>query len=139
MQRAAASDAQVLIITGAGKAFCDGIDLENLKALIGRSAQDSLRDSEALARLFGSVYDFPRPTIAAVNGAAIAGGRRPPRCATSLLASEESSFDILRCGLGLFPAIVSTFFDQANRREAGPRPPAYRSDHEPAGGPEIWL
>lgn len=109
LQRAAASDAQVLIITGAGKAFCAGMDLENLKALIGRSAQDSLRDSEAMARLFRSVYDFPRPTIAAVNGAAIAGGTAVATLCDFTLASEESSFGYTEVRIGFVPAIVSTF------------------------------
>src|SRR5215468_6902945 len=68
------SSALVLILTGAGKAFCSGMDLENLKALIGRSPEQSLKDSEIMARLLRTLYDFPKPTIAAVNGAAIAGG-----------------------------------------------------------------
>ena len=109
LKRAAASGAQVLIITGAGKAFCAGMDLEDLKALIGRSAQDSIRDSEAMARLFRSVYDFPRPTIAAVNGAAIAGGAGIATLCDFTLASEESSFGYTEVRIGFVPAIVSTF------------------------------
>src|ERR1700758_1121200 len=70
----AESPARVLILTGAGKAFCSGMDLENLKALIGRSPEQSLQDTQTMARLFRTLYDFPKPTIAAVNGAAIAGG-----------------------------------------------------------------
>ena len=70
----ARSSAQILILTGAGKAFCSGMDLDNLKALTGRSPEQNLKDSETMARLFRTLYDFPKPTIAAVNGAAIAGG-----------------------------------------------------------------
>ena len=106
---AAACDAQVLIITGAGKAFCAGMDLENLKALIGRPARDSIRDSEAMARLFRSIYDFPLPTIAAVNGAAIAGGAGVATLCDFTLASEESSFGYTEVRIGFVPAIVSTF------------------------------
>ncbi len=68
------SAALVLILTGSGKAFCSGMDLENLKALLDRTADQALQDSETMARLFRSLYDFPKPTIAAVNGPAIAGG-----------------------------------------------------------------
>src|SRR5580704_16683361 len=57
---------RVLILTGAGKAFCSGMDLDNLKALVGRSPEQSLKDSVIMARLFRSLYDFPKPTIAAV-------------------------------------------------------------------------
>src|SRR3954451_3556652 len=68
------SSALILVLTGAGKEFCSGMDLDNLKNLIGRSAEDSQRDSQTMARLFRSIYEFPKRTIAAVNGAAIAGG-----------------------------------------------------------------
>src|SRR5690349_10915750 len=65
------SSARVLIVTGAGKAFCSGMDLEDLKSLIGRAHEQNLEDSRTMSRLFRSLYDFPKPTIAAVNGAAI--------------------------------------------------------------------
>src|ERR1700735_188475 len=68
------SDALVLVLTGAGKAFSSGMDLDNLKALIERSPEQNLKDSETMARLFRALYEFPKVTIAAVNGAAIAGG-----------------------------------------------------------------
>ncbi len=109
LDQVAASDAQVLIITGAGKAFCAGMDLDNLKALIGRTQQESIRDSEAMARLFRSVYDFPVPTIAAVNGAAIAGGAGIATLCDFTLASENSSFGYTEVRIGFVPAIVSTF------------------------------
>src|SRR5271167_4511127 len=57
------SSASILILTGAGKAFCSGMDLDNLKSLIGRSSEQKLKDSEIMARLFRSLYDFPKPTI----------------------------------------------------------------------------
>jgi len=67
----AKSDAIVLILTGAGKAFCSGLDLDNLKALLGKSPEENLKDSETMVRLFRSLYEFPKVTIAAVNGAAV--------------------------------------------------------------------
>ena len=74
LQEVETSDAIVLIVTGAGKAFSSGMDLDNLKTLIGKSPEQNLKDSETMVRLFRALYEFSKVTIAAVNGAAIAGG-----------------------------------------------------------------
>lgn len=103
------SSAQVLIITGAGKAFCSGMDLDNLKALTGRSPEQSLEDSKKMASLFRSLYDFPKPTIAAVNGAAVAGGTGIATLCDFTLAAPEAKFGYTEVRIGFVPAIVSTF------------------------------
>jgi methylglutaconyl-CoA hydratase len=109
LHEVANSSALVLILTGAGKAFCSGMDLDNLKALTGRSPEQSLKDSETMARLFRSLYDFPRPTIAAVNGAAIAGGCGLATLCDFTLAVPEAKFGYTEVRIGFVPAIVSTF------------------------------
>src|SRR3954464_14853881 len=103
------SQSQVLIITGAGKAFCSGMDLENLKSLIGRTQEQNLEDSRTMARLFRSIYAFPKPTIAAVNGAAIAGGTGIATICDFTLATPESKFGYTEVRIGFVPAIVSNF------------------------------
>lgn len=103
------SDALVLILTGAGKAFCSGMDLENLKTLIGRSPEQSLQDTQTIARLFRTLYDFPKPTIAAVNGAAIAGGTGLATLCDFTLAVPDARFGYTEVRIGFVPAIVSTF------------------------------
>jgi methylglutaconyl-CoA hydratase len=103
------SEAIVLILTGAGKAFCSGMDLENLNALIGRSPEENLKDSETMVRLFRSLYEFPKVTIAAVNGAAIAGGTGLALLCDFTLAVPEAKFGYTEVRIGFVPAIVSTF------------------------------
>ena len=105
----AKSPALVLILTGAGKAFCSGMDLENLKQLLGRSPEQNVKDSETMARLFRSLYDFPKPTIAAVNGPAIAGGCGLATLCDFTLAVPEAKFGYTESRIGFVPAIVSTF------------------------------
>jgi methylglutaconyl-CoA hydratase len=103
------SSALVLILTGAGKAFCAGMDLENLKQLLGRSPEQNLKDSETMAQMFRSLYDFPKPTIGAVNGAAIAGGCALATLCDFTLAVPEAKFGYTEARIGFIPAIVSTF------------------------------
>ena len=105
----AASNAVVLILTGAGKAFSSGMDLENLKALIGRSAEQNIEDSKKMVTLFRSLYEFPKVTIAAVNGAAIAGGTGLALLCDFTLAVPEAQFGYTETRIGFVPAIVSTF------------------------------
>src|SRR5712691_10312173 len=105
----ARSSARVLIITGAGKAFCSGMDLENLKALIGRSPEQNLEDSRMMVRMFRTIYEFPKVTIAAVNGAAIAGGTGLALLCDFTLAVPEAKFGYTEVRIGFVPAIVSTF------------------------------
>jgi methylglutaconyl-CoA hydratase len=103
------SDARALILTGAGKAFCSGMDLDNLKALTKNTEADNLRDSETMARLFRGLYEFSKPTIAAVNGAAVAGGCGLATLCDFTIASSEAKFGYTEVRIGFLPAIVSTF------------------------------
>ena len=103
------SSARILILTGAGKAFCSGMDLDNLKTLIGRTSEQNIDDSRTMASLFRSLYEFPKPTIAAVNGAAIAGGAGLALLCDFTLAVPEAKFGYTEVRIGFVPAIVSTF------------------------------
>src|SRR6267142_5229548 len=103
------SDSQVVIITGAGKAFCAGLDLEELKSLIGKSHEQNVQDSATMARMFRTIYDFPKPTIAAVNGAAIAGGTGIATMCDFTLAVPEAKFGYTEVRIGFVPAIVSSY------------------------------
>jgi methylglutaconyl-CoA hydratase len=103
------SDSQVVIITGAGKAFCAGLDLEELKSLIGKSEEQNVKDSQTMANLFRTIYDFPKPTIAAVNGAAIAGGTGIATMCDFTLAVPEAKFGYTEVKIGFVPAIVSSY------------------------------
>ena len=109
LDEVAKSEAIVVIVTGAGKAFCSGMDLDNLKALLGRSPEQNVKDSEAMVRLFRSLYEFPKVTIAAVNGAAIAGGTGLALLCDFTLAVPEAKFGYTEVRIGFVPAIVSTF------------------------------
>lgn len=97
------------ILTGAGKAFCAGMDLDALRALASQSPEQDIEDSRRIARLFLRLYRFPKPLIAAVNGPAIAGGCGIATFCDFTLASPEARFGYTEVRIGFIPAIVSVF------------------------------
>jgi methylglutaconyl-CoA hydratase len=103
------SPASILILTGAGKAFCSGMDLDNLRALTSRTHDENLADSQTMAKMFRTLYEFPKVTIAAVNGPAIAGGCGLATLCDFTLASREAKFGYTEVRIGFIPAIVSAF------------------------------
>ena len=104
-----ASPAQVLILTGSGVAFCSGMDLDNLRQLTKLTADENRADSQRMARMFRALYEFPKVTIAAVNGPAIAGGCGLATLCDFTLASTEAKFGYTEVRIGFVPAIVSAF------------------------------
>jgi methylglutaconyl-CoA hydratase len=101
---------KVLIITGEGKAFCAGADLSYLNELRNFSSIENEKDSEDLAEMFLMIYKFPKPTIAAVNGAAIAGGCGLASVCDLIVADENhSKFGYSEVKIGFVPAIISIF------------------------------
>src|SRR5580700_7062510 len=106
---------RVLILTGAGKAFCSGMDLETLQAISTQTAAENLGDSREMARLFHRIYSFPKPVIAAVNGAAIAGGCGIATFSDITLAVPDAKFGYTEVRVGFIPALVSVLL----RRQIG--------------------
>jgi methylglutaconyl-CoA hydratase len=100
---------RVVIMTGAGPAFCAGMDLEMLSAIAQQSAQENQEDSRRMAKLFRRVWSYPRPTIAAVNGHALAGGCGIATLCDFTLAVPQAKFGYTEVKIGFLPAIVSVF------------------------------
>lgn len=103
------SHARVGIVTGAGKAFCAGMDLEMLAAIAEQSPAENQEDSRRMAKMFRRIWSFPRPLIAAVNGAALAGGCGIATLCDFTLAVPEAKFGYTEVKIGFLPAIVSVF------------------------------
>jgi methylglutaconyl-CoA hydratase len=100
---------RVVIISGAGKAFCAGMDLDKLATLATQTAAENQEDSRRIASLLRRIWAFPRPTIAAVNGAAYAGGCGVATLCDFTLAVPEAKFGYTEVKIGFLPAIVSVF------------------------------
>ena len=101
---------KALIITGEGKSFCAGADLKYLDQLKDYSTIRNQKDSQNLAEFFLMLYNMPIPTIAAVNGAAIAGGCGLASVCDFIVADKSNSkFGYSEVKIGFIPAIVSIF------------------------------
>jgi methylglutaconyl-CoA hydratase len=105
---AAAGDDQVrsIIITGAPPAFCAGLDLRELAALTSAQAE---RAAAALEQLYQTIDTHPKPVIAAVNGAAVAGGAGLVTACDLAIASEAAVVGYPEVKQGLVAAIVMTW------------------------------
>jgi methylglutaconyl-CoA hydratase len=99
----------VIILTGAGSAFCAGLDLDHLETLRATTPDAHRIDSERIAHLLRTLYDTPKPTIAAVNGAAIAGGMGLATICDFTLAIPEAKFGYTEVRIGFVPAVVSSY------------------------------
>jgi methylglutaconyl-CoA hydratase len=106
---AEASAARVLIITGAGKAFCAGMDIDELRAIAQQTPKEHREESQRIATMFRRLYTYPKAIIAAVNGAAIAGGSGIASLADFTLAVPEAKFGYTEVKIGFIPALVSVF------------------------------
>jgi len=103
------SHTRVVILTGAGKCFCAGMDLEMLAAIAKQSPAENQDDSRRIAKLLRRIWSFPRPLIAAVNGAAYAGGCGIATLCDFTIAVPEAKFGYTEVKIGFLPAIVSVF------------------------------
>jgi methylglutaconyl-CoA hydratase len=103
------SHARVGIVTGAGKAFCAGMDLDMLANIAKQSPAENQEDSRRMARMFRRIWSFSKPLIAAVNGAALAGGCGIATLCDFTLAAPEAKFGYTEVRIGFLPAIVSVF------------------------------
>lgn len=106
LSEAESCECGVVIVTGAGPAFCAGLDIEHLEM----GAPDAIRsDAENMARVLRTLYEFPKPVIAAVNGAAIAAGMSLATITDFTLATPESKFGYNEVRVGFVPAIEASF------------------------------
>jgi len=100
---------RLLILTGAGESFCAGLDLSALQAMKDKSAAELDDDARRISRMFRTLYELPVPTIAVVNGHAIAGGTGLATLCDFTLAIPSAKFGYTEVKIGFVPALVSAY------------------------------
>jgi methylglutaconyl-CoA hydratase len=103
-------EVRVVILTGAGPAFCSGADIDCLLKLSTCTFEENKEDSLNLMKLFSQIYSLRKPVIAKVRGPAIAGGcGLVTVCDFAYAAEETARFGYSEVRIGFLPAIVMLF------------------------------
>jgi methylglutaconyl-CoA hydratase len=100
------SAARCVILTGSGSAFCAGMDLDELRATLGPDSGKVWDDANRLATLYDFIYQLPKPTVAAVNGAAVAGGAGLVSVCDLAVSVPDAKFGYPEVRRGLVAAMV---------------------------------
>jgi methylglutaconyl-CoA hydratase len=102
-------NARVVVLSGEGKVFCGGGDLNWMKRSLSLSHADNLEDCQKLTRMFLALDRCPMPIIGAIRGFAIGGGVGLVSICDHVLATEEAVFSLSEVKLGLIPACIGPF------------------------------
>ena len=100
---------RVVILSGRGKSFCAGADLNWMREIIHFSYEQNLQESLELAEFLYELYALPKPTIARVNGAAIGGGAGFLSACDIVVAAHEAKFGLSEVKIGLVPACIAPY------------------------------
>ncbi len=100
---------RMVLLAGAGESFCAGLDLGALRSMLDGSETEWAADAGRIADLFRTLYELPKPTMAVVHGAAIAGGTGLATICDFTLAAPGVKFGYTEVRIGFVPAIVSAY------------------------------
>ncbi len=104
---------RVVVLTGAGKSFSAGADLNWMKRMAGYSKAQNLKDARGLASLMRTLDRLKKPTLALVQGSAFAGGTGLVVCCDIAIAVDSASFAVTETRLGLIPAVIGPYLTAA--------------------------
>lgn len=108
---------RVVLLTGAGKSFSAGADLNWMQEMANYSMEANLGDASRLADMLHALDTLPQPTVARVNGAAYGGAVGLIAACDIAVAADDATFGITEVRLGLIPSVISPYV----LRAIGPR------------------
>lgn len=100
---------RIILLTGNGKSFCAGADLNWMKSMASYSKEENIRDSRLLLDLYESIYQCPKPVIAKINGHAFGGGLGLFAVCDITFAIPGCKFAFSETKLGIIPSVISTY------------------------------
>lgn len=112
---------RVIVLTGNGRSFCAGADLNFMRAAADYTVEENVADGEAIFDLMAAVNACPKPVVGRINGAAIGGGTGLTSCCDIAVAVARARFAFSETRLGIVPATIAPFviakIGAANARE----------------------
>jgi len=102
-------DVRAVVLTGAGKSFCAGADLEFMQRMSEASEADNFSDAMVVARCMRTIDEFTKPVIARINGNAFGGGVGLIACTDIAIAASGAKFTLSEVRLGLAAAVISPY------------------------------
>ncbi|RLF59383.1 MAG: enoyl-CoA hydratase [Thermoplasmata archaeon] len=100
---------RIIILTGNGKSFCAGADLNWMKSMVNYSKEENIRDSRLLLDLYETIYQCPKPVIGKINGHAFGGGIGLVAVCDLVFAIPGCKFAFSETKLGIIPSVISTY------------------------------
>jgi methylglutaconyl-CoA hydratase len=104
---------RAMVLTGSGKAFCAGADLNWMKRMAGYGYEQNLADAKALAGMLAALDRMSKPTVARVHGPAYAGGVGLVAACDIAIGTQNAAFCLTEVKLGLSPATISPYVVRA--------------------------
>jgi len=102
-------DVRVVVLAGAGKAFCAGADVGWMRKTIQYADRQNLEDAAVAARMFAALDGLPVPLVGRVHGAALGGGAGLAAVCDVVVAEERALFGFTEVKLGILPAVIAPF------------------------------
>ena len=102
-------DLKLILLSGAGKSFCAGADINWMKKMKNYTKQENLLDSLELKDMLKAINECPLPVVAKVHGAALGGGAGLLAACDYVIAGKKTKIGFTEVRLGLLPAVISTF------------------------------
>jgi len=100
---------RIVVLTGAGKSFSAGADLNWMQEMANYSMDANLGDATRLADMLHALDTLPQPTVARVNGAAYGGAVGLIAACDIAIAADDAKFGITEVQLGLIPSVISPY------------------------------
>jgi len=98
-----------VVMSGAGKSFCAGADLNWMKKMVSYSMEENLADSKNLAGMLSAMNNCQKPVVGLIDGATMGGGVGLASCFDFAVATTRSFFALSEVKLGILPAVISPF------------------------------